>query len=362
MIDLSSFDPAPSSDLPPSRDNANVNNKWLLSTFRSLCARARRPERFRAIRQELIDRGFIPGQSSRHPPRPGSPFSQVYTSLEVIGEGGYGRVSKVQNMIDGQVYALKVIEVSQEDVSSAVQEVQCLARFTSPRVVRYYTSWLTEDAGKLSLFIQMEHVRGALLCDYLSGRTSIEIPHTFNLIRELATALSEIHCAGIVHRDFHPGNVILRETGGICIIDFGISSFCEKAIPIPLPQRVGSVEIRPLDRLCIAAAERPMTLRAVGTAVYASPRQLSGHKSGPPDDIYSFGITIFEMLSLFKTQMERIKAIQDLRKHRIVPDSFRVQFAEAAKLVLAMTEQKQRSRPTAADILQSDLLNDYQYR
>jgi hypothetical protein len=58
--------------------------------------------------------------------------------------------------------------------------------------------------------------------------------------------------------------------------------------------------------------------------------------------------------------MERIKAIEDLRKHRIVPDSFLAQFPEAAKLVVAMTEQKQRTRPTAVDILQSDLLNDCQ--
>jgi serine/threonine protein kinase len=75
----------------------------------------------------------------------------------------------------------------------------------------------------------------------------------------------------------------------------------KRTIAIPLPQRLGSAEIHPLDRLCIAAAERPMTLRAVGCPIEALPRQVNGHKSDPPDDVYSFGITIFEMLSLFKT-------------------------------------------------------------
>jgi serine/threonine-protein kinase len=202
----------------------------------------------------------------------------------------------------------------------------------------------------------MEYIHGILLSKYLNNRVTVDLQWTLSVIRELALALNEIHEAGVIHRDFRPENVIIREDGGICVIDFGISSFREKEGLETIPVRVGSAEIRTLDRICIEAAEKPVTLKAVGTAVYSSPKQLSGCESGPEDDIYSFGITIFELLPGFRTQMEKAKAVQDLRKKRVLQPGFREEFPEAAKLVLAMTEVKEKLRPTVKEILNSEWL------
>ena len=352
------------------RTPSEVDCQWLLSTVRSLCAASRQTIRYQEIVSELVDRGFVPGEYQdivpKLPVRVGSPFPQVYSSLGEIGEGGYGKVYKVQNLIDKQVYALKVVTLTEHEVPTAVREVQCLAHLNSPRIVRYYSSWLEEmDLNQeLSLFIQMEFVHGISLAEWLESRREVDVPFTMSVIRELAKALKEIHGSGIVHRDFRPANIMLREGGGVCVLDFGISSLHKQSLwftegpPSPPPVRIGSLtEVRGLDRMCINAADSKFaTVREVGTPMYSSPKQLNGSKSGPKDDIYSFGIVIFEMLSNFKTNMEKAQAISALRKKRIIPEEFQTAYPEIAKLVLQMTEVQHRLRPSAEDLLKSEVL------
>jgi serine/threonine protein kinase len=338
------------------RTSTNSDAVWLLSTIKSLCVAANVPGRYDELAEELVARNIVPSALDTAvavvPPRVGSPFSQVYSNLAVIGEGGYGQVFKVQNLIDKQIYALKVVPIQEDEVASAVREVQCLARMGSPRIVRYYTSWLEEtgdDSEPLSLFIQMEFVHGRLLSEYLERRTEVDVRFVMEVICELAEALAEIHKNGIVHRDFRPANVLLREEGTICVIDFGIASLHEKkGTEAPAPARTGSLAaVRPIDELCLAAAQKSCTLREVGTPIYSSPSQLSGSESRPKDDIYSFGITIFEMLTLFRTNMEKVKAVKALRSQRVLPESFRADFPDMTSLILEMTDPKHQNRPSA---------------
>ena len=354
---------------------SEMDCQWLLSTIRSLCTAAHQTNRYPELVTELVDRGFVPPEyqdcDEKRPVRVGSPFSQVYSELGEIGEGGYGKVYKVQNLIDKQVYALKVITLQEDEVPMAVREVQCLAHLNSPRIVRYFSSWVEEmDVGHdLSLFIQMEFVHGISLSEWIHTRREVNVPFVMSVVHELAHALNEIHSAGIVHRDFRPENIMLREGGGVCVLDFGISSLKQKSewytesppSPPDVPIRIGSLkEVRTLDRMCITAADLKFaTVREVGTPIYSSPKQLNGSKSGPKDDIYSFGIVIFEMLSNFKTNMEKTKAIAALRNKRVVPDDFQSAYPDIAKLVLQMTEPHHRLRPSAEDLLKSEVIARY---
>jgi serine/threonine protein kinase len=339
---------------------------WLLSAIKSLCLAANQPGRYDEIAGELLTRHVIPPTTDTDvpvaEPRPGSSFSQVYTNLAIVGEGGYGRVFKIQNLIDKQIYALKVIPIQEDEVPFAVREVQCLARLASPHIVRYYTSWLEQTENEdtpLSLFIQMEFVHGTVLSDYLETRSALDVKFVIEKICELAEALAEIHAAGIVHRDFRPANVLLRGDGTVCIIDFGIASMHDKSEVTEQP-RIGSLTVvRSMDRICLNAAQKSSTLKEVGTPMYSSPSQLNGHKSGPKDDVYSFGITIFEMLTLFRTSMEKAKAIKALRSQRTLPDSFRDQFPDIACLVLKMTDPKQKNCPDAESIVSMDTFRHY---
>jgi serine/threonine protein kinase len=93
--------------------------------------------------------------------------------------------------------------------------------------------------------------------------------------------------------------------------------------------------------------------------MYSSPGQLSGHKSGPKDDVYSFGIMLFEMLVVFRTNMEKVKAVKALRSQRVLPDAFSEQFPEIARLVLEMTDPRPQNRPEAHEIVAMDTFRRY---
>ena len=357
--------------------------QWLLQSIRQLCLDSNHPEKFTDMRNELKKRGFIPENTSICPlpkkkkrpdlVRVASPFSQFYNPIENIGEGGYGKVMKIQNLIDKQYYALKVIKLDKSEGKMAFSEVQCLAHIHSPRIVRYHNAWIegSEQSSQYRFYIQMEFVEGQSLANFLANQSGkIDIKEIHRILIELVLALNDIHSAGVVHRDFRPSNVMVRLDGSIVVIDFGISSVrrlstclgsCDQkrgrlSPIIQVPKRVGSLNIRPFDQKMIQEAEEPeTTVKKVGTAIYSSPQQLNGRKSTIGDDIYSMGIMMFEILSQFKTQMEKAKMIQNLRNFQELPSSFTKTYPQESEMILKMVSKEREKRPNTVNILQSEL-------
>lgn len=361
MLDSAFFADLAPTDLTMG-SSCDSNTEWLLSTIRSLCHNANEDWRFDEIRCELEARGFI--TPSAPVTRVGSPFPQVYKSLGEIGEGGYGKVYKVHNLMDKHEYALKVVNIEKDEVGSAMKEVQCLAAVNSPRILRYYSSWLEEDLDEMSLFIQTELVSGQTLRDFIERRRAIDVQFTKHVMKELTLALCDIHGCGIVHRDFNPSNVILSADGNIKVIDFGISSMkCDQQedtsdedtyqLSCSAPERP---VMNPLDQFCLSAIAKASTWREVGTPMYSSPRQLCGTPADTSDDIYSFGIMIMEVFSMFKTNMEKVKVISELRKGQISQE-FANKWPRLAELIERMTSSNPAERPSAWDILESGVFD-----
>ncbi|KAK8887361.1 Eukaryotic translation initiation factor 2-alpha kinase [Tritrichomonas musculus] len=378
QFDYSQFGFKKSTDFSKTPDEQDY--QWLLQSIHQLCIDSNQPEKFSDMRDEMISRGLVPEISSspllpKKKKRPeltrvASPFSQFYNPIENIGEGGYGKVMKIQNLIDKQYYALKVVKVEKNEVKMAFGEVQCLAHIHSPRIVRYYNAWIegSEQSDHYKFYIQMEFVEGQSLANFLTNHAGkIDIKEIHRLLFELVLALNDIHSAGVVHRDFRPSNVMVRLDGSIVVIDFGISSArrilgsskskCGRLSPIvQVPKRVGSLNIRPFDQKMIQEAEEPeSTVKKVGTAIYSSPQQLNGRKSTIGDDIYSMGIMMFEMLSQFKTQMEKAKMIQNLRNFQELPIAFKQSYPQESEMILKMVSKEREKRPNTVNILQSDL-------
>lgn len=375
------FKPIPEYQVTPTTEDYN----WLLHSIQQLCIDANKPEQFSKMVDQMNQRGLIPKESVHNsfcpvpkkkkskngqPVRVASPFSQFYNTLENVGEGGYGKVMKIQNLIDKQYYALKVIKLDKNEVKMAFSEVQCLAHLQSPRVVRYYNAWIEENdqTSTYLFYIQMEFVEGQSLAEFLNdnaGNISIEIIH--QILIELVLALNDLHSAGVVHRDFRPSNVMLRQNGSICVIDFGISSVRRVLKPrsqmpsrfpsaVQIPKRIGSLTIRPFEEKIIQeAGQSTSTIKRVGTPIYSSPQQLNGRSSTNGDDIYSMGIIMFEMLSQFQTQMEKVKMIQKLRNSNELPETFIRTYPDESQMILKMIDNERDKRPSAADILHSDL-------
>jgi len=316
-----------------------------------------------------------------------SPFNQVYDPIELAGEGAYGKILKVHNLIDKQNYAIKQIELEESEIPYAVREVQFLAHLNSPRVVRYYSSWLEQVDTGYRLSIQMEFINGNSLAHLLSSGHTFTREESNKLVAEFALALSEIHSRGIIHRDFRPDNLMIRSDGGIAVVDFGISAprnshrrqftgkqdfdfyhISEIAQPLSQSLPSGPAHIarsfspKPIDRLSITAADQKYaTLLKVGTPLYSSPKQLNGERGHRKDDMYSLGIVYFELLGHFKTNMEKVKAIRALRSQRELPKGFMEMLPEESKVILQLTDPDPKKRPSADLLLTYPLFKGVQH-
>ena len=372
--------------------------QWLLSTIEDLCNDANKPYRFDSIKREMEERGLLPenvdyteNENSTDITDPinraeqlQSPFNQVYNPIGLAGEGAFGKILKVHNLIDKQNYAIKQIELEESEIPYAVREVQFLAHLNSPRVVRYYSSWLEQTTTGYRLSIQMEFINGDSLAHILSSGHKFTREESTKLVAEFALALSEIHSRGIIHRDFRPDNLMIRSEGGIAVVDFGISAprnshrrqfsdqqdfemyhVSENLQPLSqsapsAPFRIGSFSPKPIDRLSIHAADQKYaTLLKVGTPLYSSPRQLNGEKGRCKDDMYSLGIVYFELLGQFKTNMEKAKAIRSLRTQRELPKGFLEMMPEESQIILQLTDPDSKKRPSAELLLTNPLFKGF---
>ncbi|EAY05766.1 AGC family protein kinase [Trichomonas vaginalis G3] len=360
-FDLPSDDPLGFQKTTPDHEDI----KWLLQTITDLCHKANEDDLIPKITDELQNRNFL--DLPFVPPRVESPFNQAYQHISDIGSGGYGKISKVLNLIDEQYYALKVVRISKDEISSAVREVQCLAALNSPRIVRYFSSWLEskDNEKEALLYIQMQYVPGVTLSDYLFQKKDMDDTERKLILYQITYALSEIHAQNIIHRDFSPNNIIVRDYGKITVIDFGIASIKGKKDyskqnehAIASQPRVGSLTLRPIDKLIIKEAGKAnRTVKEVGTPLYSSPRQLSGHHSGPSDDVYSLGIIAFEIYSRFTTWMEKTLSIRNLRSSRKIPPEFSAKYPEISSLVESCIFTESKQRPTVLDILNLPLFH-----
>jgi hypothetical protein len=188
--------------------------------------------------------------------------------LELLGAGTSGRVYRARDSRYGLEVALKVLTtVRPEALRAFKQEFRALAHVSHPNLVALYELHAHEDTW----FYTMEHVPGGTLKSW--ARTS---PRSHEELRgaclQLASGIAALHDAGLLHRDLKPSNVLVGEAGRVVVGDFGF---------------VGA-----LDPTRGVADDR-----VLGTLAYSAPEVWSSTPVGPAADWYSFGITLFELLT-----------------------------------------------------------------
>ncbi|KAI8903394.1 kinase-like domain-containing protein, partial [Gorgonomyces haynaldii] len=301
--------------------------------------------------------------------------SRYYTDfqqLEYLGRGGFGAVVKARNLIDGLVYAIKMIKVTQTDkeekTERLLREVQTLSRIHSSYVVRYYQAWFEEqefsDSDSLDseeifdqsdwlsvskefvdrkeqmtmiLYIQMEYCENNTLRDLIDSH--LELQRAWILFRQLLEGLSHLHAQGIIHRDLKPSNIFLDAEGHVKIGDFGLATSRHRPVSIH-----GTLDLE----------RDPSLTSEIGTPVYIAPEMMHSNRYNSKVDMYSLGIVFFEMIYPMKTHMERIHILRQLRLQEIVfPDDFPSDQKELIQLLLVHDPEK---RPSCEEILQSTLI------
>jgi serine/threonine-protein kinase len=208
-----------------------------------------------------------------------------YRVTEKLGAGGMGEVYRATDTKLNRDVALKVLPpafaADADRMARFQREAQVLASLNHPHIATIHG--LEESSGVRAL--AMELVDGPTLADRIA-QGAIPLHEALPFARQMAEALEYAHERGIIHRDLKPANVKLTTDGKIKILDFGLAKALEDA------PSAAAVEHSPT--LSIAATKAGIIL---GTAAYMSPEQAHGRAADGRADIWSFGVTLYEMLS-----------------------------------------------------------------
>lgn len=193
-----------------------------------------------------------------------------YEILEQIGTGGMSDVYKAKCHKLNRFVAIKVMKPEfNEDknfVTKFRAEAQAAAGLTHPNIVNVY------DVGDENgiYYIVMELVEGITLKKYIEKKGRIPYKEAVSIAIQVANGMEAAHSHHIIHRDIKPQNIIISKDGKVKVTDFGIAK---------------------------AATSSTINSAAMGSVHYISPEQARGGYSDERSDIYSFGITLFEMVT-----------------------------------------------------------------
>jgi eukaryotic-like serine/threonine-protein kinase len=218
--------------------------------------------------------------------RAGSWLAGRYRIVRFIARGGMGDVYEVEDIELGTAVALKTIRTDRAADAEARErfrrEIQLARRITHPNVCRIFDVGFADTAEHSLMFLTMELLAGETLADRLA-RAPLSPAEQRALIPPLIEALAAAHAAGVVHRDFKSGNVILAPSPSgtrPVVTDFGLAKTLD-----------GNVDGGGGDVLITGLTAD----RIIGTPGYMAPEQLVGGAITAATDVYALGVVLFEM-------------------------------------------------------------------
>ncbi|MBV8631172.1 MAG: serine/threonine protein kinase, partial [Silvibacterium sp.] len=194
-----------------------------------------------------------------------------YEILALLGAGGMGQVYSARNIISGRTEAMKVLlpDFANEPELAArfTAEIRTLAGLDHPNIAQLRTAFQFENR----LVMIMEFVEGVTL-ERRANAAPIPVDEVVNYSTQVLSALSYAHSKGVTHRDIKPANIMITSHCLVKLMDFGIA------------KSTNDLQLT-----------RPGT--TMGSVYYMSPEQVRGGTVDARSDIYSFGVTMYEMLT-----------------------------------------------------------------
>jgi serine/threonine protein kinase len=192
---------------------------------------------------------------------------------ERLAAGGMGVVYRARHTLLDQDVAVKILAPSlaadQEYVTRFFREAGAAGQIDHPNVIRVI------DVGKFEdrYYLVMEYVPGDTLDRVIETERRLPLERATKFVREITSGLAAAHRAGIIHRDIKPGNIIVSPDGKPHLTDFGLARHAEN--------------------------KKGLTVEGtfLGTPEYASPEQVEGKKLDHRTDLYSLGVTYYQLLS-----------------------------------------------------------------
>jgi serine/threonine-protein kinase len=194
-----------------------------------------------------------------------------YKVVGLLGRGGMGKVFRVRNLITDREEAMKVMlpELDQTPgvVDRFLREIKVHASLDHPNIAMLRTALRSGDA----IIMILELIEGVSLEEKLR-QGPLAVPVSASYAKQVLAALDYSHTRGIIHRDIKPANVLITNDGTVKLTDFGIA----RSLGTPRLTQTGF---------------------AVGTIAYMSPEQIRSDQIDGRSDIYSLGLTFYEMVT-----------------------------------------------------------------
>jgi serine/threonine-protein kinase len=197
-------------------------------------------------------------------------ISDRYEVIDKVGSGGMADVYKAKDHRLNRFVAVKVLKQEYGNDAKFVAkfraEAQSVAGLSHPNIVNVYD---VDEDDSLN-YIVMELVEGITLKKFIEKKGKLEVSEAVGIAVQIAQGMEAAHDNHIIHRDIKPQNIIISKEGKVKVTDFGIAK---------------------------AATSNTITSNAMGSVHYISPEQARGGYSDEKSDIYSLGVTLYEMLS-----------------------------------------------------------------
>ena len=202
--------------------------------------------------------------------KPGDVLQDRYVIEDKIGQGGMSYVYRAHDKKLGRVVALKVLKeefCSDEDfIKKFKNEAMSAARLTHPNIVAAYD---VIEEGELHCIV-MELIEGITLKNYIARKGKLSNRETIGIAIQAAEGIEAAHKNGIIHRDIKPQNIIISKDGKVKVADFGIAK---------------------------AVTSETVNAAVIGSVHYISPEQARSGIADARSDLYSLGITMYEMIT-----------------------------------------------------------------
>lgn len=255
-----------------------------------------------------------------------------YEIIEEVGSGGMSIVYKAKCHVLNRYVAIKVLKPEFSDDKSFVSkfriEAQSAAGLSHPNIVNVF------DVGEENGFhyIVMELVEGITLKEYIQQNGRLPYTTALDFIMQITAGIEVAHEHHTIHRDIKPQNIIVSKNGTLKVTDFGIAK---------------------------AATSNTIASSAMGSVHYISPEQARGGYSDERSDIYSLGITLYEMLTgrvPFEGENNVTVALMHIQSEMIPPREFYPDIPIGLeRIVMKATQKKPEKRYLTTATLMMDL-------